>query len=684
MSGRPDFVEELKRRRVPRVALVYVASAFATVEFADVVFPRIPLPDWTVSLVVWLALLGLPVALALAWAFDVSGGTIHRTTGMDEDSSRDGEPTRWLGRRTVLGAAALVLLGTGMSAGWFLRPATSEATPDTTSDASVAALPFQTMSDDREDAWFADGVHDEILTQLSRLSGLRVISRTSVMGYRGQNKGIPAIASELGVRYVLEGSVRRFGNTVKVSAQLIDSRSDSHVWSEVYERPRADLFEIQADVARRIAEALGTRITPREAASLELRPTRDPAAHDLYLQGLQAARNYNSESELWRAVELFRQAAARDPSFAEAYAEEGLTHLWLWIFFYDRTPQRMAAAETAARQALGVRAEVPGAYRVLALHHFESDRPDSALAYARRLEAALPSSSDVPDIKAKVLTQRGQWAEAEANARLAITRDPRRSGHWLALGVFLMERGRLRESIAAFDQALALDSTSASAMLLSSSMRAAVDGETEPLRATLAAAGEAFGDLRLVFEWWAEHADGEYDAAARVMEESPTDRLEWGQAIWPTLLMAADSRLTAGDLAAARRNLTRLRTQAEAWLRETPEDPRLHSVLAVALAYTGEPDEAVAAAERGIELAATDDAVVLNDALFTLSRVYQVIGEQEKAFDALQRFLDVNDGWGQKWNTSWLARAPELQRSPRATVLLRRYPPEGLPAPVTG
>jgi tetratricopeptide (TPR) repeat protein len=501
------------------------------------------------------------------------------------------------------------------------------------------------------------------------------------MGYREQPKTVPAIAAELGVRYILEGSVRRFDNTVKVTAQLIDSRDDTHVWAEVYERPRTDLFAIQADVARRIADALNARISPREAELLDTRPTRDTDAHDLYLQGLEATRRYHSAAELHRAVDLFREATARDPAFAEALAGEAHAHLWLWRFYYDHTPAREAAARTAAEAALRVR-PVPRAHYVLAQLHLESGRIDPALAEVRRLEEILPNSADVADVRASIHDRRGRWAEVEENRLLAIARDPRNPGSRLALGAFLMDRGRLAEARAAFEEALVLDPANVTATFLAAAMRMQLEGDGGPVRAALERTDDPFG-LSLIYAWFVEQMDERFDEAARVAAAAPTDRIDWETFVFAPLAAAAESRMAAGDTAGARADYTALRGKLDGWLRDTPDDSRLHSLLAVTLSHLGERAGALAAVERALELAtAAENADLRNEHLMTESIVYANAGDYDNAFAALERFLDANGGWGQAWSGSWLQGAPELQRTSQGTTILRRYPPEALPAPV--
>src|SRR2546421_8840422 len=264
MSG---FFEELQRRKVYRIAAAYIIAAGFIIQIGSAVFPAWELPNWTLRLVVVLLLMGFPIALILAWAYDVTYQGIRVTPGSHR-------------RRNLLMLIAFgVIISAG--AGFFLLPRASAHKIDK----SIAVLPFQSLSDEKENAYFADGIQDDVLTNLSKIGDLKVISRTSVMPYRGKGSNVREIGKALGVATILEGSVRRVGNRVRVNVQLIDASNDEHLWAEDYDRDLTDVFAIQTDLAQQIVRELQAKLSPMEKAQIEKKPTQNPDAYLAFVRG---------------------------------------------------------------------------------------------------------------------------------------------------------------------------------------------------------------------------------------------------------------------------------------------------------------------------------------------------------------------------------------------------------------
>src|SRR6202040_2361965 len=269
MSG---FFKELQRRKVYRVAAAYIIAAGFIIQIGSAVFPAWELPNWTLRLVVVLLLAGFPIALILAWAYDVTPQGIRATPTTATPGAH---------RRRNL----IMLIATGVvvsaAAGFFLLPRASARKIDK----SIAVLPFQNLSDEKENAYFADGMQDDILTNLSKIGDLKVISRTSVMSYRNNvTRNVREIGKALGVATLLEGSVRRVGNRVRVNVQLINADTDEHIWAEDYDRDLTDVFAIQTDLAQKIVSTLRAKLSPNEKARLDRRPTLNPDAYLLFVQ----------------------------------------------------------------------------------------------------------------------------------------------------------------------------------------------------------------------------------------------------------------------------------------------------------------------------------------------------------------------------------------------------------------
>ncbi len=255
------FFDEVKRRKVYRVAAAYIIAAGGAIQLASAAFPAWELPNWALRFVIVLLLLGFPVALMLAWAFDITMQGVRATP----ESVMPGRHRR---RNIIMLVAAGVIISA--AAGFFLLPRVSARKIDK----SIAVLPFENLSDEKENAYFADGIQDDVLTNLSKIGDLKVISRTSVMSYRGKASNVREIGKALGVATVLEGSVRRNGNRVRVNVQLINAENDEHMWAEDYDRDLIDVFAIQTDLAQQIVRELQAKLSPMEKAQIEKKPTQ--------------------------------------------------------------------------------------------------------------------------------------------------------------------------------------------------------------------------------------------------------------------------------------------------------------------------------------------------------------------------------------------------------------------------
>ncbi|MEP6686541.1 MAG: FlgO family outer membrane protein, partial [Verrucomicrobiota bacterium] len=279
-----NFFAELKRRNVYKVAVAYAVVAWLLIQIATQVFPFFDIPNWAVRVVVLLLALGFPVALVLAWAFEITPEGIRRESEIAPHESM----THRTGRKIIGITIALAAIAVGLFLFQHLKPGLTgvsapSANPTAIPVKSIAVLPFENLSEEKQNAFFADGVQDEILTNLARIADLKVISRTSVMQYKtGAARNLREIGQQLGVAHLLEGSVQRAANKIRVNAQLIDARTDAHLWAQTYDRDFADVFAIQSEIAKAIAEQLQARLSPSEKAAIEKPPTTDLAAFDLY------------------------------------------------------------------------------------------------------------------------------------------------------------------------------------------------------------------------------------------------------------------------------------------------------------------------------------------------------------------------------------------------------------------
>jgi TolB-like protein len=387
---------ELKRRKVVRVAVVYAATAFAVLQAADIMLPQMNVPEWAMGLLVALVVLGFPFALVLAWALELTPDGLKRTESAPSNTGNAATPAL-LGKRTVFAAALLVVLGIGIGAGWFLRPAggpdaspvgqTRQVVgPDVSAETSIAVLPFLNMSTDPENAFFADGISEELLNVLVRVEGLKVASRTSAFSFKGSNTPIPEIAQQLGVRHILEGSVRRQGNRVRITAQLIETDSDTHLWSETYERDLVDIFRVQEEIARAITTALEGVLGVRKVSVAA--PTTDLEAYERFLRG---RTRYYQRVGLDEAIADLRFAVERDPDFAEAWAFLGAASSVVGTGGYPTAFDReelVLRALSAAERALALNPDLGMALAVKGKGLTDIGDPERMIEGIRLLEQA--------------------------------------------------------------------------------------------------------------------------------------------------------------------------------------------------------------------------------------------------------------------------------------------------------
>jgi TolB-like protein len=476
-----SFWNELKRRKVVRVAVVYAATAFAVLQAADIMLPQMGVPPWALSLVVALVVLGFPIALVLGWALEVTPDGIRRTEATPAAQVEEAATPALLGKRTLVVAGLLVVLGIGLSAGWLLKPDAPEpvelaavtesaapgapivsAAPGTLVEPPAAApargvgvLPFANLSPDPDNAFFASGVHEEVLTRLSLIPELRVISRTSMEKIAGDGLEVSEIGRRLGVSHVLEGSVRRAGERVRVTVQLIEAATDQHIWAENFDRTLDDTFTIQSDIALAIAAQLEASLNPQLRASIEARPTDNAAAYDLYLRAREsrgcgaAPRAFarcsscsNPQSSSTRISWPRRPCSARPTgSYIASMTGTG---------GYDR---KARALVTELRQRWPDRAE---SRRALAQYHRRVDRNfELALVEFQALLAEQPNDVENMIEVATTLKWLGRREEFLEVARRVRALDPESSTAWSEMLVALWLNGLGEEYLALAEQAKA-------------------------------------------------------------------------------------------------------------------------------------------------------------------------------------------------------------------------------------
>jgi TolB-like protein/class 3 adenylate cyclase/Tfp pilus assembly protein PilF len=354
-------------------------------------------------------------------------------------------------------------------------PPTISAHPETTAasrptaipEKSVAVLPFENLSAEKENAYFADGVQDEILTDLAKVANLKIISRTSVMQYKsGVARNLREIGQQLGVANVVEGSVQRAGNRVRVNAQLIDARSDRQLWGQTYDRELADVFAIQSEIATAIADQLQAKLSPSEKAAIERPPTGDITAFDLYTRGknllLTTTFSGSAGANLLKAADLLNQAVARDPAFVQAYCQLAWTHDLLYLFGIDHTPGRLALANAAVQAAFRLRPDAGEVHLARAQNLYRGYLDyDGALAELEIARQTLPNDSRIFELKGYIARRQGRWEEAVQNLERAADLDPRNVDMLQQIALSYAGLRRYAEEKLVLDRALAIEPNNA-------------------------------------------------------------------------------------------------------------------------------------------------------------------------------------------------------------------------------
>jgi len=483
-TDKPGLFEELKRRHVVRVAIAYVVAGWLLVQVATQVFPFFRIPDWAVRLVVILIAIGFPVAVAFAWVFELTPEGIRRTAPADSPEARAPQAHRSVGQKLNAIIVAMLVLAVAFL-GWRLYavrhtpaaavanaapvPAATTAIAASSAPAqsvpakSIAVLPFENLNVDQKDAYFVAGMQDLILTKLADIGDLKVISRTSTEKYKSRPDNLKTIGEQLGVATILEGSVQKAGNEVLVNVQLIDTRTDSHIWAQSYQRTWDNIFGVEGDVAEKIATALNTKLSGKEAANLAAVPTHNQAAMDLFLRAefLANKGSTNYDTEKFRAaIPLYRQAIEQDAGFALAYARVSWVEsamAWFGGGGMD-VKQLHTQARADAEQALKLAPDASASQLALGYSDYygRGDYTGALKAFAAAL-VLKPNDSDALAAQGYVQRRQGRFDDALASLQKAFALDPRNSALAYELGSTQMLASRYPEAEAWFQRALAID-----------------------------------------------------------------------------------------------------------------------------------------------------------------------------------------------------------------------------------
>ena len=519
---------------------------------------------------------------------------------------------------------------------------TANATPAVAlvPEKSIAVLPFENLSEEKANAYFADGVQDEILTNLSRIADLKVISRTSVMQYRtGTARNLREIGEQLGVAYLLEGSVQRVAGEVRVNAQLIDARTDGHLWAQTYDRDLADVFAIQSDIARSIAEQLQTKLAPEEKTRLATKPTENSEAYLLYLQANELAHVAASKQDAFDTAELYDRAIALDPHFALALARASI-----WngtIYFVGRQPDRKNRARALADEALRLAPDLGEAHLALALCYYRIDADyEKALRELAIAGAALPNNAEVLDFSGYIYRRQNRWREALAVFRRARELDPR-TADFNGLPDTLRLLRQWAAARDAYEHGLQLEPEIADGWLGLAYLQFVQSQNPAEARATLDRLPQTMKSkpLIVVAQWDYTMLARDFTAATKAVPNLNRSLAEF-PVVEPVEFYEASIAVAQADFEQAHALLEQVGPLHESGVRDHPDDPIFHAALGKLFALLGHKGEALREARRAVELCpATKDAVSAPFYAANLAFAEAWCGDKNEAITLLERLL---------------------------------------------
>ena len=634
-----NFFAELKRRNVYKVAIAYGVVAWLLIQVATQVFPFFEIPNWVVRLVVLVIIIGFPIALIVAWAFELTPQGLKRTEVADAMPTRPSVRRAWIYVVIIGGALALGLFFLGRYTGLRRSEGTASA------EKSIAVLPFDNLSRDPDNAYFAEGIQDEILTRLAKIADLKVISRTSTQQYQSKPGNLSEIAKQLGVAHIVEGSVQKSGDAVRVNVQLIEAANDSHLWADTFDRKLTDIFSVESEVAKAIADQLRAKLTGREEQVIVARPTDNPDAHDAYLRGLAYnLKTANSPGNSLGAQKYLREAVRLDPKFALSWALLSYVEARGYL---TQTLQPTVAlreeAQQAAETALTLQPNLGEAVLAKGQYHYACLKDyDTAVRYFEQARQFLPNSSRIPESLAYVARRRGQWDRSESYFNEAERLDPR---NVLLLTQRAQSYNALRrfpEALRKLDQILDITPDDQGTVILKAAI-AQAEGDLPRASALLTPLHPNADDT----------ADLETQVYQTILERQPAQIIprlkevlakpnpELGYINGELRFWLGWAQEVDGDHAAAQQTWRQARSELEPFLKEQPENYLL--IVDLALTNMGLGDKAALALVEGAIAANPIEKDVLTGPRLVdiFARVVARMGEPDRAIAALQKLLSI-------------------------------------------
>jgi TolB-like protein/Tfp pilus assembly protein PilF len=642
-----DFFAELKRRNVYKVAVAYAIVAWLLVQAASILFPTFEAPSWAMKIFVSAVALGFPIALVIAWAFELTPEGLKRTEDVDLAAlAHQPRKRAWIFVVVIAALLSISLFFLGR-----FTASTKQNGANEVAAKSIAVLPFENLSDDKQNTYFADGVQDQILTNLAKVSELRVISHTSVRQYKsGIQRNLREIGRQLDVTYILEGSVQRATDRLRISAQLIDARTDTQIWAETYDRAAADLFAIQSELAESIVTQLQAKLSPKQKAEIEQRPTQDLVAFELYLRAKQIVDSYliaeDVRAELLTALQSIDQAIKRDPNFVSAYCYAARANDLLYFFDLDPAPDRILLAEAAVKAALRLRPDSAEAHFAMADFLFRCHRAyDGALQELAVARPGLPNDTAFFILSGYINRRRNNWAQAERDFSTAVALDPRNPNAYNLLADTYNLQRRFALAVETYERVLAAGERTPIVFFRRASSVFNGTGNTTELREVLAKnldmdVGGGQTPIRVLLAL----IDGNYGEAERVLAATPREDFQDidYSFYFPKPWFEAMIARAKGDSTRAVAAFSKARSILEQRLIIKPEHARTIAVLAQVDAGLGRKELAIREVQHAVELMPISEDIYDGGLVLEgLAQVYTWTGEHDRAIEGLQKLVSM-------------------------------------------
>ncbi len=634
-----SFFEELKRRKVFRVAATYAVVAWILMQIGEVTFPALNIPEWVMSTLVVVLLAGFPIAVIFAWIFDKTPQGYIKTDVPDTENiggmkvQVDDRPF-YLQKRNIL-------LALGVIAGILIGTYGGDTFKSSVDEKSIAVLPFDNYSTAEEDQYFSDGMTEVIIANLAKVKDLKVISRTSVMEYKNTTKKLKEIAKELGVAHILEGSIQRANGRVRVVGQLIDADTDEHIWAETYDKKESDIFELQSDVAIEIANALKTELTDEVKARISEKLTESTIAYEYYLKGNMYENAGHSRSNLLNAIAEYERAVSIDPQFAEAHAQLGKMHAHIKWYRHDLSQSRMEMSKVAIDKAMLIKPNnaIVRIARGTYYYHGFRDYGKALADYTLARELAPGNISAIYRI-GLIYRRLGDYEKAIENMERAISLDPRSvlmlqnlAGTFLSIRQYENVNSIIKKT----------DSFGSIQTKVNHGMSSLYTSSGDALRVKKYLENiEGWNGVKLRYNAILK----DYQGINKILSNVTNDSFTNIQSYFPRSYYEGLANDGLGKKSDSIKDFNRAIAHLKEKISEYPDDPRFYSTLGIIYARQGRTQYAI---EAGLK--ATQILPISKDAMFgpfyekTLSSIYSILGQKNEALEKIEYLSIVPSGF---------------------------------------